>query len=74
MRKYLDDCGGPRARARPRRAQPVLEEVRGRIDEILPEWSKRPTGKQRIAGALVHGQTGAGGVLGGQYDRARLLD
>ena len=56
MRKYLGDSGEPRGRARPRRAQPVLEEVRGRIDEILQEWSTRTTGKQRITVTLVHAQ------------------
>ena len=39
-----------------RRARPVLEDVRGRIDKILEEWSTRTTGKQRITGTLVHAQ------------------
>ena len=56
VRKYLDDSGAPQGNARPRRAQPVLEEVRGRIDEILQEWSTRTTSKQRITGTLVHAQ------------------
>ena len=34
----------------------MLEEVRGRIDEILQEWSTRTTDKQRITGTLVHAQ------------------
>ena len=32
----------------------MLERVRGRIDEILQEWSTRTTDKQRITGTLMH--------------------
>ena len=56
VRKYIGDGGGPQQRARPKRARPVLEEVRERIDAILEEWSTRTTAKQRITGALVHRQ------------------
>ena len=48
--------GEPRRRESDKRPQPVLDEVRERIDEILQEWGRRTTPKQRITGTLVHQQ------------------
>ena len=62
VRRYIGDTGEARKDGRSKRAQPVLEEVRGRIDEILEEWSTRTTDKQRITGTLVHRPTPRGGV------------
>ena len=56
VRKYLYAEGEPRRRESDKRAQPVLDEVRERIDEILQEWGRRTTPKQRITGTLVHEQ------------------
>ena len=56
MRKYLNGEGEPRRRESDKRPQPVLDEVRERIDEILQEWGRRTTPKQRITGTLVHQQ------------------
>ena len=56
VRKYVDADGEPRRREAGKRAQPVLEEVRERIDEIVLEWGQRTTPKQRITGTLVHKQ------------------
>ena len=55
VRKYVGDDEQPQRRRAPR-PQPVLEGVRGRIEEILREWSTRTTAKQRITGTLVHAQ------------------
>ena len=56
VRKYLYGEGEPRRRESDKRPQPVLDEVRERIDEILQEWGRRTTPKQRITGTLVHQQ------------------
>ena len=56
VRKYIGESDEPGGNERQRRAQPVLDSVRGRIDEILEEWSTRTTVKQRITGTLVHAQ------------------
>ena len=56
VRKYIGDADEARQKAQSKRARPVLEDVRGRIDEIVGEWSKRATDKQRITGTLVHRQ------------------
>lgn len=54
VRKYLKQsepkrCEGPRAR-------PVMELIGPRIEELLDQWSKRLTAKQRITGSRVHRQ------------------
>ena len=54
VRKYLAQSE-PKRQEGPR-AQPVLEAVAPRIDELLEEWSQRTTAKQRITGARVHKQ------------------
>ena len=41
VRKYLYAEGEPRRRESDKRPQPVLDEVRERIDEILQEWGRR---------------------------------
>ena len=56
VRKYVEAEGEPRRREPDKRPQPVLEEVRERIDELLDEWGRRTTRKQRITGTLVHQQ------------------
>ena len=43
VRKYLYGEGEPRRRESDKRPQPVLDEVRERIDEILQEWGRRTT-------------------------------
>ena len=50
VRKYVDAEGEPRRREPDKRPQPVLDGVRERIDEILQEWGRRTTPKQRITG------------------------
>ena len=56
VRKYVDGEGEPRRREAGKRPQPVLAEVRERIDELVQEWGQRTTRKQRITGTLVHKQ------------------
>ena len=56
VRKYVDVEGERRRREPDKRPQPVLDEVRERIDELLDEWGRRTTRKQRITGTLVHKQ------------------
>ena len=65
VRKYVDADGEPRWREAGKRTQPVVDEVRERIDEILQEWGRRTTPKQRITGTLVHKQlVGEGHLVG----------
>ena len=74
VRKYVADDDEPqRQEAGPRR-QPVLDAVRGRIDELLQEWGPQTTRKQqatrnRDAGARA---VAAGRLPGRQHDGARL--
>ena len=56
VRTYIGDAGESGQRARLERSRPVLEDVKGRIDGLLEEWSKRTTDKQRITGTRVHRQ------------------
>ncbi|MDE0022974.1 MAG: hypothetical protein OXP69_01035 [Spirochaetaceae bacterium] len=56
VRKYIGDAGESGKGARPEWSRPVLEDVKGRIDVLLEEWSKRTTDKQRITGTRVHRQ------------------
>ena len=55
VRKYLKESEPIRREPDPR-AQPVLEEVAPRIEELLVAWSRRTTAKQRITGSRVHRQ------------------
>ena len=55
VRKYLKQSEPMRRESGPR-AQPVLEQVAPRIDELLEAWSRRTTAKQRITGSRVHRQ------------------
>ena len=49
VRKYLEHSEPRRREPGPRR-RPVLEQVVGRIDELLANWEPRTTAKQRITG------------------------
>ena len=55
VRKYLEHSEPRRREPGPRR-RPVLEQVCGRIDELLKEWEPRTTAKQRITGTRIHQQ------------------
>ncbi len=75
VRKYVDADGEPRRREAGKRTQPVLDEVRERMDEILQEWGRRTTPKQRITGTLVHKQlVGEGHLVGSTTVRAYLAE
>ena len=75
VRKYVDADGEPRRREAGKRTQPVLDEIRERIDEILQEWGRRTTPKQRITGTLVHKQlVGEGHLVGSTTVRAYLAE
>ena len=75
MRKYVEADGEPRRREAGKRPQPVLDEVRERIDEILLEWGRRTTPKQRITGTLVHQQLqGEGYQVGSTTVHAYLAE
>ena len=75
VRKYVNADGEPRRREAGKRPQPVLAEVRERIDEILLEWGQRTTSKQRITGTLVHRQLlGEGYQVGSTTVRAYLAE
>lgn len=54
VRKYLEQAEPERREGA--RARPVFEAVKGRIDELLEQWSPRTTAKQRITGSRVHQQ------------------
>ena len=74
VRKYVGDSEEPDRRHAPR-PRPVLDDVRTRIDEILQEWSRRTTAKQRITGTLVHKQlVGEGHRVGLTTVRAYLAE
>ena len=74
VRKYVGDSEEPDRRRAPR-PRPVLDDVRTRIDEILQEWSRRTTAKQRITGTLVHKQlVGEGHRVGLTTVRAYLAE
>lgn len=55
VRKYLKQSEPVRREKKPR-PKPVLEKVAPRIDELLEEWGKAITNKQRITGSRVHRQ------------------
>jgi transposase len=55
VRKYLRVAEPRRIETGPR-PRPVLERVRGRMDELLEEWRDRTTRKQRITGTRLHRQ------------------
>jgi len=50
--KYLEQPA-PGRRTRRRRARPVWERVRTRLEELLAEWEPRTTPKQRLTGVRV---------------------
>lgn len=55
VRKYLK-VSEPVGEEKSPRVRPVLEKVASRIDELLEEWKRRTTRKQRITGSRVHRQ------------------
>jgi transposase len=63
VRKYLQHSE-PVRREGPR-ARPVLETVAPRIEEILEEWSRRTTRKQRVTGSRLHQQLVEEGLTAG---------
>jgi transposase len=50
--KYLEQSA-PVRRSYRRRARPVWEQVRERLEELLSEWEPRTTAKQRLTGVRV---------------------
>lgn len=55
VRKYLEESAPARVERRPR-GRRVLERVGGRLQELLEEWSRRTTRKQRLTGSRLHRQ------------------
>ena len=53
VRKYLQESE-PVRKCLVSRGKPVMERVEGRIEELLDEWSKRTTAKQRVTGTRLH--------------------
>lgn len=75
VRKYLDAVGEPQRQEAGPRPQPVLDAVRARIDELLLEWERRTTPKQRVTGTLVHQRLLAEGYqVGSTTVRAYLAE
>jgi transposase len=55
VRKYVEESE-PRRREPGQRARRVLERVIPRLKELLEEWTKRTTRKQRLTGTRLHRQ------------------
>lgn len=55
VRKYVSQSQPQRVETGPR-AKPVVEKVTGRIEELLEEWRRRTTAKQRVTGTRLHRQ------------------
>lgn len=55
VKKYLDRSE-PVRNSRRKRARPVWERVRPRLDELMEEWGPRTTAKQRLTGSLLQRQ------------------
>jgi transposase len=55
VRKYLK-VSAPIREEKAARVRPVMEKVALRIDELLEEWKRRTTKKQRITGSRIHRQ------------------
>ena len=55
VRKYLE-TSEPERRQTKSRKKPVTDKVAPRIEEILEEWKKRTTKKQRVTGTRLHRQ------------------
>jgi transposase len=53
VRKYLQ-VSAPRRVESQARARPVLDQVAPRLEELMEEWSRRTTRKQRITGSRLH--------------------
>lgn len=54
VRKYLEESEPVRRAESEPRGRPVYEEVAGRLEGLVQEWSKRTTRKQRITARRVH--------------------
>jgi transposase len=65
VRKYLRESE-PVRKCLISRGSPVMEAVEGRIEELLLEWSKRTTAKQRVTGTRVHRELVTEGFKVGQ--------
>jgi transposase len=55
VRKYLNESE-PRRKEPDERPRPVLDRVRRRLEELISDWEKRSTRKQRISGTRLHRQ------------------
>ncbi len=64
VRKYLEQSEPLRKQSEPR-VRPVLSTVAPEIDQILDDWKRRTTPKQRITGTLVHEELLARGYQAG---------
>jgi len=64
VRKYLG-VSEPVWQGKVQRGRPALERIRPRLDELLDEWSRRTTKKQRITAARLHRQLANEGLLVG---------
>ncbi len=53
VRKYLRESE-PVRKCLVSRGKPVMEDVEGRIEELLSEWATRTTAKQRVTGTRLH--------------------
>ncbi len=65
VRKYVE-MAEPVRRRPAQRGHPVLDVVRARLLELLDDWSKRTTRKQRITGRRLHKQLVAEGFCVGE--------
>lgn len=53
VRKYVESADPTAGRAKRPRRRPKWEEVGARIDELLEEWARRTTKKQRVTGTRL---------------------
>ncbi len=65
VRKYVDQPE-PLFRKPDPRARPVMDRVTPRLQELVEEWSRRVTKKQRITGSRLHRQLVKEGIDVGQ--------
>lgn len=70
--RYLSESAPVRREKEPRRC-PVREAVRQRINELLEEWSRRTTRKQRITGTRLHRQLIEEGFIAGKTSIYEVL-
>ena len=55
VRKYLG-ISEPKRQENSPRGRPVLERVKARLKELIDDWSRRTTSKQRLTGTRLHRQ------------------